>query len=162
MSALRTVESKHHCGEIVILVFLVIAAIGVFLTGVLVRAQTSKTAGAPALGSSAAVLVRGTVERVLRHACDVSSERLGTVTVHPGSCALTDLILETKNGSFDVQLGPSRYLRENLFFFVPGDRVIVRGQVRKDHGLASLLADLVIKGKQALPLRDQNGVPFWR
>jgi hypothetical protein len=157
----RTLNSHHRFAEIDILVFLVVAAIGVFLTGVLGHAQASKTSGAPARGPSPEILVRGTVERVLRHACDMHSERLRRVTVHPRSCALTDLIVETKNGSFDVQPGPSRYLRDNLFFFVPGDRVIVRGRTEKDQDAGTLLPDLVIKGKQALPLRDQNGVPLW-
>ena len=159
---LRTPESNHRCAEIGVLVFLVIVAIGIFLTGVLAHAQANKTAGASAPVPSAEVLVRGTVERVLRHACDVSSERPRAITVRPRSCALTDLVLETKSGSFDVQLGPSQFLRDNLFFFVPGDRIIVRGHTRKDHDLASLTPDLVIKGKQALPLRDRNDVPLWR
>jgi hypothetical protein len=60
-----------------------------------------------------------------------------------------------------VLLGPTKFIRDNHFFFVDGDRLVVVGvQVRgRDRG--TVVSEGVIKSKRDLILRDPNGRPLW-
>ncbi len=103
----------------------------------------------------------GTVDEVLRHACSppvLAAQKENTPSRY---CATTDVVLATKNGFVRIRLGPTKFIRENHFFFVDGDRLMVVGFLVPGRGPRTVVSEEVIKAKRDLTLRDPNGQPLW-
>ena len=71
------------------------------------------------------------------------------------------LQLQTGSGTLPVHLGPARFLREQGLELAAGDQVEITGSQIAFDGKPELIAQVVKKGKQALALRDAQGVPVW-
>lgn len=150
---------SHNSGKyIAVLLLACMAALGLFLLGVFANAQAGVGRNSSGGARLAPVTVRGTVEQVLRHACSFSAEKRH---IRQSDCAFLSLVLETKNGPLYVSLGPIKFIRDQRFFFVDGDRLWVVGIPGDNHGTATLLTERVIKENRELILRDAAGRPFW-
>ena len=146
---------------ILLIVVFCLATLGLFLVGVLAQAQTRANASWPLATPAAPLTVRGTVAEVVHHACSPAAVQLGKGNLHSPYCATTDIVLRTKNRFVNVRLGPTKFIRDNRFLFVDGDRLLVLGFPAADHGRTTVVSEEVIKSKSLLTLRDAHGRPLW-
>jgi hypothetical protein len=146
---------------LLLIVVLWLMALGVFLSGVLLHAQTRANPGASVSSRAARVTVTGTVTEVLRHVCLpalLASQKENTRSRY---CATTDVVLTTKGGFVKIRLGPTKFIRDKHFFFVDGDRLLVVGLAVAGHAGSSVVSEEVIKSKRDLTLRDPDDRPLW-
>jgi hypothetical protein len=73
----------------------------------------------------------------------------------------THIELASGNRTYDVHLGPSRYLTEKKFSVKKGETVEVIGSLVKIEGNDALIAREITKGDEKLVLRDAKGTPLW-
>jgi DNA/RNA endonuclease YhcR with UshA esterase domain len=104
--------------------------------------------GVPRYNPSTEATVRGTVEEVRQVA-----GRRGRAGTH--------LTLKTDEGTLDVHLGPSNFLKGKKFAVAKGDQVEVVGSKVQYQGHDALLAREVKKGNETLTLRNAQGIPEW-
>jgi hypothetical protein len=74
------------------------------------------------------------------------------------------LTLKSANRTYDVRLGPSDFIAQSNFAFVPGDLVHVWGTQIGANGSLTIVARAIEKNGQTLTLRDANGFlpgPVW-
>jgi hypothetical protein len=103
------------------------------------------------------ITIQGTVEDVVRPPCPsavLSSRKTST------DCGATNLILDTPSGRKYVQLGPTKYIRDQRFSFASGDHLWVVGFPTGD-GATAFTSERVIKEHRELVLRDRSGRPVW-
>ena len=143
------------------IVLLWLAAVGIFLFGVLAHAQTSPKVDPSDHEQMRRVAIDGTVRQVLRHACTSGLLALRKERALPARCTTTDVVLTTGNGLVNVRLGPTKFIRDNHFFFVDGDRLRVIGFQAANQGRATVVSEEIIKSKRALTFRDLHGRPLW-
>lgn len=137
-----------------------VLALGIFLYGVLARAQTRTNTRWSLPISAARVTVRGTVEKILKRDCSTHLFPSGMEHVHALHC--TELVLSTKGGLVNLLLGPPSFIRQNHFFFVIGDQVVAIGfRAPSGHQIA-VVAQEVVKSKCALAFRNSDGRPLWK
>jgi hypothetical protein len=144
------------------IVLLWLGAAGTFLYGVLAYAQAPPKDDQPNHGGMRRVAMEGTVRHVLRHACTsvLPSSRKEKAAL-PTLCTTTEVVLATGNGLVNVRLGPTKFIRDNHFFFVDGDRLRVIGFQGANQDRATVVSEEVIKSKRALTFRDPHGRPLW-
>lgn len=143
------------------IVLLWLTAVGIFLYGVLAYALAPPRDDQPDHGGLRRVAIEGTVRHVLRHACTsvlLSSRKERAL---PTRCTTTEVVLATANGVVNVRLGPTKFIRDNHFFFVDGDRLRVIGFQIANQDRATVVSEEVIKSKRALTFRDPHGRPLW-
>lgn len=138
-----------------------LAAMGIFLFGVLAHAQTPPKVDPSDHEQMRRVAIDGTVRHVLRHACTSSLLGSRKERALPARCTTTDVVLTTGNGLVNVRLGPTKFIRDNHFFFVDGDRLRVIGFQSANQGRATVVSEEIIKSKRALTFRDLHGRPLW-
>ncbi len=143
------------------IVLLWLAAVGIFLFGVLAHAQARARDDQPDHGGMRRVAIEGTVRHVLRHACTSGPLASRRERLLPTRCTTTEVVLATGNGLVNVRLGPTKFIRDNHFFFVDGDRLHVIGFQVANQGGATVVSEEIIKSKRALTLRDLHGRPLW-
>ncbi|MGB2897850.1 MAG: hypothetical protein WBB89_01200 [Candidatus Acidiferrum sp.] len=143
------------------IVLLWLAAVGIFLFGVLAHAQTPQSDDQPDHGGMRRVAIEGTVRHVLRHACTSGLLASRRERLLPTRCSTTEVVVATGNGLVNVRLGPTKFIRDNRFFFVDGDRLRVIGFQAANQGRATIVSEEVIKSKRALTFRDPHGRPLW-
>jgi hypothetical protein len=136
-------------------------ALGVFAFGVLASAQTRTNPSRSHAGSLTRVTLTGTVGEVIRHACSPAVQATQKEDSYSRYCATTDLVLATKDGFLNVRLGPTKFIRDNHFFFVDGDQLLVIGFLLRTRDRRTVVPLEVIKAKRDLTLRDPNGRPLW-
>jgi hypothetical protein len=83
------------------------------------------------------------------------------ITSKRGNRSGVHLLMQANGDSFDVRLGPSRYLEEQAFTIEPEDFLEIEGKRSGSPEKPTLIAFKVIKGDQVLVLRNQQGVPRW-
>jgi hypothetical protein len=97
------------------------------------------------------VTIKGTVEEVKEQTCS--------------SCGWnqtgTHLSVKADTETFDVRLGPTRFLANNNFSFAKGDKVELIGSKVKIDNVDAIIAREVKKGDKTLTLRDTQGFPAW-
>jgi hypothetical protein len=135
-------------------------AVGVFAFGAVANAQT-RTNPNRSDSSPTRVTLTGTVDEVIRHACSPAVQATQKKDSHSRYCATTDLVLATKDGFLNVRLGPTKFIRDNHFFFVDGDQLLVIGLLLPSRDRRTVVPLEVIKAKRDLTLRDPNGRPLW-
>jgi hypothetical protein len=143
------------------IVLLRLASVGIFLFGVLAHAQAPPGGDQPNNEGMRRVAIEGIVRHVFRHACTsvlLSSRKEKAL---PILCSTTEVVLATGNGLVNVRLGPTKFIRDNHFFFVDGDRLRVIGFQGANQGRATVVSEEVIKSKRALTFRDPLGRPLW-
>lgn len=143
------------------IVLLWLAALSIFLYGVLARAQTPPKTDASDHKQMRRVAIEGTVQHVLRHACTSGLLASRKERALPARCTTTDVVLATRNGLVNVRLGPTKFIRDNQFFFVDGDQLHVIGFQAANQGRATVVSEEIIKSKRALTFRDPHGRPLW-
>jgi hypothetical protein len=142
-------------------VLLWLAALSIFLYAEQVHAQTLPKADPSDHGQMKRVAIEGAVRDVLRHACTSGPLASRKERALPGRCTTTDVVLATGNGLVNVRLGPTKFIRDNQFFFVDGDRLRVIGFQAANQGRATVVSEEIIKSKRALTFRDPHGRPLW-
>jgi hypothetical protein len=138
-----------------------LAGLAIFLFGVLAHAQTRANQGPLGATRPGRVTLKGTVRKVLHHPCSDRLSALRKESIHSPYCATTDVVLATKDGLINVRLGPVKFIRDNHFLFVDGDRLQVIGFSVQGHGHRMIVSEEVIKSKRDLTLRDLHGQPLW-
>ncbi len=73
----------------------------------------------------------------------------------------THVTLKTKQGSYDVRLGPTLFLSQNNFSFGKGDTLSVTGSKLSVQGTSVLVAREVSRNGKTLTLRNAQGFPAW-
>ena len=147
--------------SILLIAVLWLLAVGVFLFGVISNAQTQTNPGWSGGGRPTRVTVTGIVNDVVRHACSpvfLASQKKNT---RSPNCAITEVVLTTKEGLVNVRIGPTKFIRDNDFFFVDGDRLLIVGLLIPGRDRSTVVPEEVIKSKRDLILRDPNGRPLW-
>jgi hypothetical protein len=146
-----------------LLVLLWPLAVGVFAFGALANAQIRTNPSRSDAGPSTRVTLTGAVDEVIRHACSPALLATQKEDSHSRYCATTDLVLATKDGFLNVLLGPTKFIRDNHFFFADGDQLLVIGFLLPSRGrsLRTVVPLELIKAKRDLTLRDPNGRPLW-
>jgi CheY-like chemotaxis protein len=104
------------------------------------------------------VTIQGTVEDVVRPPCP--SGALSSRKTSP-NCGATNLILDTRSGRKYVQLGPTKYIRDQRFSFASGDHLWVVGFPTRRDDATAFTSERVIKEHRELVLRDRSGRPVW-
>jgi hypothetical protein len=92
--------------------------------------------------------VKGTVDKV---------EQITGRQGWPG----THLTLRTKDGTYDVHVGPSSYVSKNGFAFAIGDQIEVVGSKVNIGGADAIISREIKKNGKVLTLRDSQGIPMW-
>jgi hypothetical protein len=72
-----------------------------------------------------------------------------------------EVMLQTKEGTIPVQLGPLWYIRVQTPRIEANDIITVTGSRLNRDGRSAVVAADINKGNEVLRLRDHNGVPFW-
>ena len=106
--------------------------------------------------------VGGTVESVLHPPCSSALMHGGKRRAKAPSCTTTDLIVDTANGSVYIRLGPTKFIRNQGFYFVDGNRLWIIGFRTDSDRSSTEIAERVIKDHRELTLRDATGRPLWR
>ena len=88
--------------------------------------------------------------------------RVDTHTSRRGLFEGVHLIVDTGKETVDVHLGPSWYLKERDFDFVPEDKITIVGAKVDLNGEQAIFAHQIQKGDAILLLREENGFPLWR
>lgn len=161
MHLVQTAMGNHERRGILQIVELSSATLEMFLVGVLARAQTRTGARVPPAAKAARVTIQSTVARVSRHVCSGAALRPENADIYSPSCATTSVLLNVKGGFVNVRPGLSKFIRDNQFFFVQGDPLIVIGFPAADHGRATVVSEEVIKSNRVLVLCDPHGHPLW-
>ena len=125
----------------------IVMSIGLVVLVVLIF--TSPRHRAPAYNAWNEVTVQGTVEDVQEFYCPISGNEG------------THLLVKTENGSVQVHLAPTRFLRDKNLSFSKGDVIQVVGSRIIYQGRDALIARTVIRGSQTMAFREQNGKPVW-
>jgi DNA/RNA endonuclease YhcR with UshA esterase domain len=130
---------------------LIVLTLAVWLVAPAVNAQRGM------YDPKAEITVKGTVEEVQQMTPSGPPPGRGRM----GAMGGTHIKLATGKGTYDVHLGPSKYLAEKQFTVQKGDAIEVTGSVIKIDGRDALIAREVTKGNEKLLLRDANGIPLW-
>ncbi len=93
--------------------------------------------------------MQGVVQDVQQFNCPISGEEG------------THLMLKTENGTVQVHVAPSRFLRSNNLSFSKGDQIEVVGSRIIYQGHAAVIARTVTLGSQTTAFRATNGRPLW-
>ncbi|CAN5357991.1 hypothetical protein BH11ARM2_BH11ARM2_12990 [soil metagenome] len=78
-----------------------------------------------------------------------------------GPVAPVRILVKTKKGTTNVDLGPTWYLRDQIATVNVGDQVTVTGSAFKINGMNVVNARVIKKGGKRLVLRDTQGYPYW-
>lgn len=71
------------------------------------------------------------------------------------------VIIQTKEETLDVHIGPGWFVAEQDFEIQPGDEITVRGSRIKFDERPTIIATRVQKGSKVLNLRTDDGIPVW-
>jgi len=110
---------------------------------------TSPRRRAPKYDPSDEVTVQGAVQDVQQFYCPVSGE-VGT-----------HLMVKTENGTIQIHVAPTRFLRSNNLSFRPGDQVQVVGSRIIYQGHVAVIARTATRAGQTVAFRETNGHPLW-
>lgn len=103
----------------------------------------------PKYNLSTEVRLRGMVVDINDHPCPIS----GGLGSH--------LILQTQEGTIEVHLAPTKFVKEYQLIFARGDNVEVLGSRVIFQGKDALLAREIVRGEDTFVFRDANGKPVW-
>ncbi|MGA7770490.1 MAG: hypothetical protein WCA27_30185 [Candidatus Sulfotelmatobacter sp.] len=110
---------------------------------------TSPRHRVPVYSASNERTVQGVVQDVQEFYCPIS----GDVGTH--------LLVKAEDGTFQVHVGPTRFLNDNKLSVSKGDQIQVVGSRIIYHGQEALIARTVVRGNQTLAFREPNGKPMW-
>jgi hypothetical protein len=123
--------------------------LGVAFVVLVVLLFTSPRQRAPAYDSSDEVSVQGIVQDVQQFYCPISGEQG------------THLIVKTENGTVQVHIAPTRFLRSNNLSFNRADEIQVVGSRIVYQGHDAMIARSITRAGQTVAFREPNGRPLW-
>lgn len=103
----------------------------------------------PTYDASDEVTVQGVVQDVQQFYCPIS----GDVGTH--------LIVKTENGTVQVHVAPTRFLRNNNLSFSTGDQIQVVGSRIIYQGHDAIIARATTRAGQKVAFRQPGGHPLW-
>ena len=110
---------------------------------------TSPRHRVPTYEASDEVTVQGVVQDVQQFYCPIS----GDVGTH--------LIVKTDNGTVQVHVAPTRFLRNNNLSFSTGDQIQVVGSRIIYQGHEAIIARATTRAGQTVAFRQPGGHPLW-
>jgi hypothetical protein len=125
------------------------AIMGIASVVLVVLLFTSPRRHAPVYDASDEVTVQGVVQDVQEFYCPIS----GDVGTH--------LTVKTQNGTVQVHLAPTRFLRNNNLSFGNGDQIQVVGSRIIYKGREAMIARTATLAGQTIAFRETNGHPLW-
>jgi hypothetical protein len=123
--------------------------LGVAFVVLVVLLFTSPRQRAPAYDSSDEVSVQGIVQDVQQFYCPISGEQG------------THLVVKTENGTVQVHIAPTRFLRSNNLSFNRADEIQVVGSRIVYQGHDAMIARSITRAGQTVAFREPNGRPLW-
>jgi DNA/RNA endonuclease YhcR with UshA esterase domain len=128
---------------------------GVVLVAILALGMTAIASQAPANGDvpkynkASEVKLKGTVVDVRDYNCPIS----GTMGAH--------LTLKTGDGTIELHLAATKYVKNYEMVFAKGDEIEVIGSRVKLNGADTILAREITRGQDSFTFRDDTGKPVW-
>lgn len=110
---------------------------------------TSPRQRVPTYDASDEVTVQGVVQDVQQFYCPIS----GDVGTH--------LVVKTENGTVQVHVAPTCFLRNNNLSFSAGDRIQVVGSRITYQGHYAIIARAATRAGQTVAFRQPGGHPLW-
>lgn len=129
--------------------FTVFLLLTLSLTAVFAQRGTGQRT--PKYDSATEVTLKATIQEVKEQGCP-SCGRNQTGT---------HLTVQAEGSTFDVHLGPTRFLTKNNFTFAKGESVEIIGSKVKVGEAEAVLAREVKRSGQTLTLRNAQGIPAW-
>ena len=111
------------------------------------RAQEKKLV--PKFDPANQTTIQGIVDQVSEYECPIS----GAIGSH--------LTVKSGEGTTEVHLATSKFLKEYGINFAKGDSVQVTGTKTVFDGKPALLARQIIVGDRTYSFRDDKGIPLW-
>ena len=93
--------------------------------------------------------VKGIIDQISDYECPIS----GSMGAH--------LSVRNSDGTVEVHLAASKFLKEYGIVFAKGDAVQITGTKATFDGKPALLARQVIVGDRTYSFRDDKGIPLW-
>jgi hypothetical protein len=121
-------------------------------TAVLVLAVllfTSPRHRVPVYSTSNEGSLQGVVQDVQEFYCPISGDKG------------THLLVKTEDGTLQVHVSPTRFLRDKKLIFSKGDQIQVVGSRIIYNGQEALIARTVTRGNETIVFRGPNGKPMW-
>jgi len=140
--AIEKEEAMRRCGKILFTVSLIL----LFVTP---AASEQGNKLVPKFNSARQTTITGVIEQVSDYRCPIS----GTIGSH--------LTISNPDGTVEVHLAASKFLKKYGFEFVKGDTVKVTGTQAIFDGKPAMLARQVKVGKRTYFFRDETGMPLW-
>jgi DNA/RNA endonuclease YhcR with UshA esterase domain len=122
---------------------------GIALVILVVLLFTSPRHRVPTYDASDEVTVQGVVQNVQQFYCPIS----GDVGTH--------LTVKTENGTVEVHVAPTRFLRNNNLSFSIGDQIQVVGSRIIYQGHDAIIARATTRAGQTVAFRQPGGHPLW-
>jgi hypothetical protein len=122
---------------------------GVAFVVLVILLFTSPRQRVPVYDTSDEVTVQGVVQDVQLFYCPISGEEG------------THLMVKTQNGTVQVHVAPTRFLRSNNLSFSKGDEIQLVGSriIYLKHD--AIIARTATRGGQTVAFRETNGRPLW-
>jgi len=124
-----------------------VASCLVLLFAAPIRAQQKKLV--PKFDPANQTTIKGIVDQISEYECPIS----GAVGSH--------LTVKSDEGTVEVHLGTSSFLKEYGIAFAKGDTVQVTGTKTFFNGKPALLARQIVVGDRTYSFRDDKGIPLW-
>jgi DNA/RNA endonuclease YhcR with UshA esterase domain len=130
------------CGKIFFAV-----ALGLLFAASAANAQEKKLV--PKFDAANQTTIKGVIDQVSDYECPIS----GSMGSH--------LSVRNSDGTVEVHLAASKFLKEYGIVFAKGDAVQVTGTKTTFDGKPALLARQVTVGDRTYSFRDDKGIPLW-
>ena len=128
---------------------IIVGAVPVVLIVLLTAVTSKKDNDSLAYNPANEMIAVGTVQEVQEFYCPVTDDRG------------THVLLKTDRGDILVHVAISRFLRDNRFVIIPGERLQVAGAKIRFHGKEGMIAREIIRGDEVFTLRNTAGKPVW-
>lgn len=94
-------------------------------------------------------ILQGVVQDVQEFYCPISGDEG------------THILLKTEDGTLQVHIAPTRFLRDKNLSFRKGDQIQVVGSRIIYNGHEALIARTVTRGNETMAFREPNGKSMW-
>lgn len=110
---------------------------------------TSPRHRVPVYSTSNEGILQGVVQDVQEFYCPISGDEG------------THILLKTEDGTLQVHIAPTRFLRDKNLSFSKGDQIQVVGSRIIYNGHEALIARTVTRGNETMAFREPNGKSMW-
>jgi hypothetical protein len=110
---------------------------------------TSPRHRVPVYSTSNEAILQGVVQDVQEFYCPISGDEG------------THLLVKTEDGTLQVHVAPTRFLRDKKLSFSKGDQVRILASRIIYNGHEALIAHTVTRANETMAFREPNGKPVW-